>query len=522
MQSYPIIQDSAFQNSENLFEDLKQNLSENKVLSMNHSELEELLRERGREILCSLFQDSLNLRSSMERSSGILQSVVGANGIARTHHRVGHQRIETIFGTVELERIAYAMPGMESLCPLDASLNLPKEQFSFGLRKRIAIEASKGSFDEAIEAVALATGTTVPKRQAEELARLAATDFDSFYRISANRGIPTEGTGELLIMTADGKGIVMRNEDLREGTKKAAATSKRKLSKRISRGEKRNRKRMATVAAVYTISRFYRTPEEIVSDLKKNSEAKKEYSARRPSPEHKRVWAKIREEPRQVFGEVFREAKLRDPEYKKRWVALVDGNKTQLKLLKSFARSNGIILTIVLDSIHVKEYLWRAVPAFHEEGTLAAEKWVLDRFLEVLKGNAGLVAGGIRRSATKRGVEGKNRERVDKCAEYLLKYKEFLKYDEYLRDGLPIATGVIEGACRHLVKDRMDVTGARWSLDGAGAVLCLRALRSSGDFEKYWEYHQEREYVRNHSSRYEDGVPSIPALSQRPKLRVIK
>lgn len=118
---------------------------------------------------------------------------------------------------------------------------------------------------------------------------------------------------------------------------------------------------------------------------------------------------------------------------------------------------------------------------------------------------------------------------MDECADYLLHYKPFLKYDEALAAGLPIATGVIEGACRHLVKDRMNVTGARWSLHGGEAVLRLRALRSSGDFDDYWQFHEIREYERNHAALYADQqVPAVippkqPSPRRRqPSLKLVK
>ena len=126
--------------------------------------------------------------------------------------------------------------------------------------------------------------------------------------------------------------------------------------------------------------------------------------------------------------------------------------------------------------------------------------------LEILRGNAAYVAGGMRRSATRRGLALAERKPVDTCAHYLLTYTPYLKYNRYLAQGLPIATGVIEGACRHLVKDRMELTGARWSLTGAEAVLRLRALRSSHDFDEYWIFHEAKEYERNHRSLYADGI----------------
>ena len=106
------------------------------------------------------------------------------------------------------------------------------------------------------------------------------------------------------------------------------------------------------------------------------------------------------------------------------------------------------------------------------------------------------------------------RKPVDKCADYLLKYKAFLNYDRYLAQGFPICSGVIEGTCRHLINDRMDRTGARWSLKGAEAVLKLRSLYASGDLEDYWTFHERQEQQRNHTSRYADN--KLPQL-QTPK-----
>ena len=137
-------------------------------------------------------------------------------------------------------------------------------------------------------------------------------------------------------------------------------------------------------------------------------------------------------------------------------------------------------------------------------------------------GRSGYVAGGIRRSATRRGLEGKAREAVDRCANYLLKNAGYLKYDTYLAKGFPIATGVIEGACRYLVKDRMEVTGARWSLAGAEAVLRLRALQASGDFDAYWHFHERQESLRNHAERYAEGKVVPVRGPKRPHLKRVK
>jgi hypothetical protein len=130
---------------------------------------------------------------------------------------------------------------------------------------------------------------------------------------------------------------------------------------------------------------------------------------------------------------------------------------------------------------------------------------VEERLSRILFGDSSQVAAGMRRSATLRGLTKRRRKTVDACANYLLGHTRYLRYDRYLAAGLPIATGVVEGACRHLIADRMDLTGARWSLAGAEAVLRLRALRSSGDFDEYWRFHERCEYERNHASRYQGG-----------------
>jgi hypothetical protein len=182
--------------------------------------------------------------------------------------------------------------------------------------------------------------------------------------------------------------------------------------------------------------------------------------------------------------------------------------------LKKFSRKQKRKLTIILDIIHVIEYLWKAAFAFHSDTSKEAQNWVNKRLLSILKGKSSLVASGMRRSATLQKLSTQQRVAVDKCANYLLNNKAYLKYDCYLNAGFPIATGVIEGACRHLVKDRMDITGARWSLTGAEAVLRLRSLHVSGDWDEYWRFHLRQEYKRNYLPLYSNGVPLLNRLTQ--------
>ena len=218
---------------------------------------------------------------------------------------------------------------------------------------------------------------------------------------------------------------------------------------------------------------------------------------------NKRVWADIRQDTKTVIGHVFEEALRRDPEAQRDWVVLVDGGEHQLKTIKTVLKKHSLEATIVLDFVHVLEYVWKAAFCFFVPGSQEAETWVKERGLRLLHGQASDVAAGMRRSATLKKLSSSERERVDNCADYLLKYRNYLRYDKYLEQGYPIATGVIEGACRHLVNDRMDITGARWRLDRAEAVLRIRALRSSGDFDEYWQFHKSQEFKRNHVNNFQ-------------------
>lgn len=502
------------------FEELVRDLGSGMKL-MRHSDLERELEAKGRELLRQLYQGHLDSLGPGE----VAEVVKDAEGVARIEPRDHERTLATVFGPVKVRRIGYGVEGRESLHPRDAELNLPAERYSHELRRRAAEEAAKGSYDETVASVARNTGTAVPKRQVEELVSRAAMDFDAFYETRKLEAAVPEArpSGSILVLTTDAKGVVMRKEDLREETRKKAEKATHKLSKRLSKGEKRNHKRMATVAAVYTVAPFVRTPEQVAKTMAPVHEKDPE---KRPVPESKRVWASLEKEPPEVLEEAFREGKQRDPRGDKTWVGLVDGNQPQIDALSALAVQYGVVLTLILDIMHVVEYLWKAGLVFHREGTKELQDWVSERLLQILRGRAVHVAAGMRRSATLQKFRRQKRKPVDRCAKYLLNHQQYMRYDQYLAAGLPIATGVIEGACRHLIKDRLEVTGARWSLAGAEAVLKLRALRSSHDFDEYWHFHEGREYERNHATLYEHAQPpatKIPARrAARRALRVVK
>jgi len=229
---------------------------------LSHAELEDQLDARGRELLRRMFQDHLSLRAMTERRLGEVR-----DADARAHRAVeaGHHRmLATVFGEVEVTRLAYRRRGHPNLYPADAALNLPAERHSHGLRRLAATEAARGSFDEAAAALERATGQHLGKRQAEALTGRAAVDVEAFY--ASRAGPASEGTEtDVLVLSADGKGIVMRPDALRPATAKAAAAATNKLECRLSKGEKRNRKRLAEVGAVYDLTPVARTPADVLA-----------------------------------------------------------------------------------------------------------------------------------------------------------------------------------------------------------------------------------------------------------------
>ena len=483
-----------FEQAHEQYHQLIKTLSAEDTQEWEHGEVERYINECGTELLRRLLQSHLDLRYAAEEYQ---INVVGADGERRPHRRKKTQRqLETIFGSVVVTRVGYSTqkPGISALYPADGKLNLPTDKYSDELRRRLAVEASKVSFDETGASIASTTGGAVGKRQCEEVTVKVASDFESFY--AQKRLDKPTSKEELLVLTTDGKGIVMHKQDLREATAKAAQKSSSSRQARLSPGQKRQRKRMATVASVYSVPRYQRRPEEIIGDQRDPPQ--------RPSIKNKRVWASVRHESKTVIESAFSEASYRDPQHQREWVVLVDGEEHQLKTIKAIAKKQGVAVTIVLDFIHLLEYVWKAAFCFCSSGSEAAESWVQERALRILQGKASDVAAGIRRSATGQKLSPTARENADKCADYLLKYRQYLRYNEYLERGYPIATGVIEGACRHLVNDRMEITGARWRLDRAEAVLRIRALRSSGDFEAYWQFHKRQEFRRNHVSKFQE------------------
>ena len=388
MEEYAVASvDGGFARSRERFEAIVAELGSPESGQVAHGEWEDQLTEQGRELLRCLLQDHLDLRAAREVR---LPAVTGADMVVRRTVERGHDRVlGSVFGEVRVTRMAYRVRGAPNVYPGEVVLNLPVERHSHGLRTMAVVESVRGSFPDTCEAIGRITGRDLGKRQAEELTRAAAVDIDAFY--AARRPGPSPD-GDVLVLSADGKGIVMRPEALREPTRKAAARGEHKLTTRLSRGEKRNRKPMAEVGAVYDATPTVRTPEEIITRPGADQPARRVTG---PVARDKWLIASVEHDTATVIAAVFDEAQRRDPEHRRPWVVLVEGNAHQIDQIRTQAQQRKVTVTIVLDFVHVLEYLWKAAWCFFTEGDRTAETWVAEHAKRVLAGNSSVAAAAI-------------------------------------------------------------------------------------------------------------------------------
>jgi hypothetical protein len=470
--------------------------------------MELLVVERGRELLRGLLQLSLDRQAAAEVR---LARVTGADEVTRARAERGHaRRVVTRLGEVRVRRIGYrsGVKGVPSLFPRDAVLNLPPCGYSWPLQQLAEMSARSGSYEQARELVLAATGVSIGKRQLEQITAGAAADAERFCQDRDRAAVPGAGQqeeGDLapLALSADGKGVAMRPEARRRRTV-APGKRVRTFDKRAGTGEKKGCKRMAETGCVFDVAvpdGPPRTPEQVM---------RPDPGIPRTAPHAVNRWyaCDITAGRDVTIGKIFDEGERRDPAHRRTWIALADGDIYQIGLFQAQAAARGITLVILVDFIHVLEYLWKAAWCFHRPRDPAMEDWVIAQGLDILHGRTGDVIERIGQLAADQPPPpgGEHARIIRKTLHYLDAKQPYLDYPRALANGWPIATGVIEGACRHLVQDRMGITGARWGLEGAQAMLWLRAIDASGGHDAYWNYHIAQEHQRNHLNRYQASV----------------
>jgi len=388
----------------------------------------------------------------------------------------------SVFGPLTIRRAAYGTRAGQKIAwvPLDARLGLPQGEFSYLLQDWSLRFCLRGAFAEGRGSLEELLGLRPSVRSLEHMSRAVAEAVPAF--ADSRPTPPPAEEGELLVLTADGKGVPMR---------RPPADGPRRHPRR-HKGEKANKKQMAYVGAAYTIAPFARTADHVLQEL---------YGAEapptRPKPCHKHVWAEM---TRVVLGEAWNgrrglfahlaaERQRRDPSGHKVTVCLFDGEPA---LWDEWLQWLGDTIGI-LDIFHVLERLWDAAYCFHAEGSREAEGFVTARLRLLLEGKVKGVISGLRQMGTKHGLRGSKARTLAVVANYLERNQDFMRYDAYLAAGYPIGSGVAEGACRHLVKDRLEQTGMRWTVAGAQAMLHLRATYLNGDWEGFHAYRIQQE-----------------------------
>jgi hypothetical protein len=452
-------------------------------------EREEVIGEEGRELQRRLLEATFAIDAAQEERPPA--PVISAAGIRHGTVEAGHERgVASVFGPVRVSRMACRNRREPNLYPADARWILPGDPYSLGMRALVAYHLAAGGFGQAQEIIEARTGVTVGRAQLAGLAEDLAAWTDDFYAGRARDAEEDLPDSDVIMMQGDGKGIAMRPEHRKASEDSGSARP--------------GIKKMAEIVAVADFTPAVREPEDIAAP-----------PARRkahPGPRARDKWvsASITESIEGMIAAAFDEAGRRDPEHVRQRVFLVDGNKQQITAIEAQAGERGLKVPILIDYIHVFGYLGKAAAALRPGDPVAAGQWADGQLLRVLHGRAKAVAATLASVAAKTRANPRKRDLdltdMDRAVTYLTNNHRHMRYDKALEKGWPIATGMIEGACRFVIEDRFGITGARWSPDGADTILKLRAVVVNGDLDDYMNYYKNRYRDEHHLSRYDPAT----------------
>jgi len=426
------------------------------------------------------------------------------------------KRYLSIFGELLIGRHVYGTREGQAIVwsPLDAALGLPEGENSYVLEDWLQRLCIQEAYGEAVESLRAWLGTTVSVRTAERMNREMSEDVEGFRGEAIP---PAEEEEELLVVQADGKGVVMRrtlSARLREESEAqekdgggdiagadsggealpACAEATRSspgagesAGPRQSGAQRPGKKQMAYVGAIYSQARFPRTAADVIDEVCRRRRAKD-----RPPPQHKHVWAqmtriaegKVWLAAPLLFLSMMMECHLRNPLGVKLLICIMDGERQLWKLAKDwFPQAVGI-----LDLFHALKRLRDVAHCLYAQESPEAEEFVSRHLRMLLEGKVGYVLRNFRPLVKEHHLKGEKKITVQSAITYYEKNQEHMRYDDYLAAGYPIASGVAEGACKHLVKDRMERAGMRWELEGAQAMLSLRAVHINGLWDQFIAY----------------------------------
>lgn len=391
---------------------------------------------------------------------------------------------QTVFGLFQIEAYVYA-PGPKKkieLRPIDARMQLPAGYASYLFEEFSQCFCVEQSFDRSLDGIARVMRQTLSKETLERINQRVGWQAEDYLNELA--APPAEEEGELMVLTGDGKGVPLVKSDLARVPL-------------FDPDERRGNRRMATLACVYSVDRYPRTSADIVAALFRDARDTTDRPPR-PTPMTKQLTARFARErdlgdgPEIISGqcEAFCWAGQR---LQKRLqpgqplIVLLDGAHSQWDTIHASLDSDVSARAVeILDLLHVSQYVWRAAKVFHSRRE-DQEAFARERLERILSGGVKSVITGLRRMATLQKLMGQSATEIDTVCGYFTNHASRMKYDEYLKAGYPIATGVIEGACRHLVKDRMERSGMRWTIEGAQPMLHLRAVHQSSRRDDFYK-----------------------------------
>jgi len=402
------------------------------------------------------------------------------------------RRYVSIFGVFELARTVYGSREGQALefVPLDNRLQLPPGDYSYLLQDWDQALAMEQPFGQVSQTMARMLKLRQSVDSLEEMNRQLSRTVGWFRDLQGSP--PAAEEGKIVVVTADCKGVVIRGQ----GTPTVCGGQR-------PGGQRANQKRMATVGAVYTVDPYVRTPEEIVAALFRDPDYE---AAPRPEPCHKRIWASLPVEgahPKSsievVFDWLWWEFAQRNPRLQRPTVCLCDG---QDALWQACAAAIGYEDRVdILDLLHVTPRLWSAAKLLYGDKGKEVVPWVRQAVLQVLEGRVETVIRTMRRLGKQRGLRGAKKQSLARLCSYLHNNRQRMRYDEYLQAGYPIASGVIEGACRHLIKDRMERAGMHWTLAGAQAMLDVRSVWIGNQWDAFQKVRIDRDLERLYPHR---------------------
>jgi hypothetical protein len=463
--------------------------------------------ERGVfEMLLKLGRELMELYFAIAGDGDAGETVQPDQEVLKRQEELAVRKYRSVFGVIQVYRRVYAVrERQKTFAPLDVRLGFPEGEHSYVLQDFLQRFCVQNSFDDSVASLKDLFGLHVSKLTAEKLNQ----DFGEYIAQAREESQSTdfqEEEASILVASVDGKGVPMRGtvehkrglpetpaqkHQRKKREQKAVGQSKRRLPP----GNGKTHKQMAWISAVFTIDAVPRTAADVLD------ERHNRVSTKRPKPVNKQVHAQMTDYNEgervngqdRIFQDIAAEVQARDPDSLKTLICLMDG-QASLWDRQAVHLPNAIA---ILDIFHVSGKLWEAAYCFHRQGSLEADAFVEHYFELILNGKVATVIRSLRSRA--HGLDEGNRRKLQSVIGYYNNNQSLMKYDAYLKQGFPIASGAIEGACRHLVKDRMECTGMRWQVNGAQAMLNTRSAFINDQWDEMIEYRIQKQQTRLYS-----------------------